>query len=190
MLARTYNIPEATLRRWKARASDFVESSDHRSRATLMGRGQSENIDFSQQLVEFMESVREGEYFLTTAHLVTWIKSHQPEWLSEYMAAKPNEVCEYKCLIEWCLSFANRHGYKHRVPCPAKASKGELLATQDEFDTAFQEKFEHLPRRAWINVDKTPVYYDMPPGRTLAKVGESSRVLETQKHSDRVTAVL
>ncbi|RHY86425.1 hypothetical protein DYB35_013204 [Aphanomyces astaci] len=120
MLARTYNIPEATLRRWKARASDF----DHRSRATVMGRGRSENIDFSQQLVEFMEAVREGEYFLTTAHLVTWIKSHQPEWLSEYMAAKPNEVREYKCLIEWCLSFANRHGYKHRVPCPAKASKG------------------------------------------------------------------
>ncbi|RLO00703.1 hypothetical protein DYB28_002706 [Aphanomyces astaci] len=102
-----------------------------------MGRARSENINFSQQMVEYMEAVREGE------HLVTWMQSHQPEWLSEYMAAKTNEVRAYKSLIVWCLNFANRHGYKHRVPCPAKASQGELLTTQHEFATAFQEEFGH-----------------------------------------------
>ncbi|RHY85060.1 hypothetical protein DYB35_013999, partial [Aphanomyces astaci] len=188
--AKTYNIPEATLRGWKLRSSEFLESKKHGSRATLQGHGRSENIDFSAELVAFMDAVREGEHFLTTAHLVTWIKSHQPDWLASYMAEKANEVRAYKSLVEWCLNFANRHGYKHRVPCPAKVKQGELIATQDEFAAAFQAKFGQMPRRAWMNVDETPVYYDMPPGRTLAKVGHSSRVLETQKNSDRVTAVL
>ncbi|KAF0704064.1 hypothetical protein AaE_015124 [Aphanomyces astaci] len=48
----------------------------------------------------------------------------------------------------------------------------------------------HLPKRAWIDVDETPVYYDMPQGRTLAKIGGSSRVQETQKHSDKITVAL
>ncbi|ETV75914.1 hypothetical protein H257_09875 [Aphanomyces astaci] len=63
------------------------------------------------------------------------------------MAAKRNEVRAYKSLIERCLNFANRHGYKHRVPCPAKAFQGELLASQHECATVFQEKFGHQPRR-------------------------------------------
>ncbi|ETV75915.1 hypothetical protein H257_09876 [Aphanomyces astaci] len=71
MFTGTYNISEATFCRWKARVSHFLESSAHRFRATLMGRARSENINFSQQLVEFMEAVREGKHFLMTAHLVT-----------------------------------------------------------------------------------------------------------------------
>ncbi|OQR85699.1 hypothetical protein ACHHYP_20554 [Achlya hypogyna] len=41
-----------------------------------------------------------------------------------------------------------------------------------------------------LNVDETAIYYDMPPRRTWAEVGESSKVNEAQKHSDRITAVL
>ncbi|KAG9412615.1 hypothetical protein AC1031_015523 [Aphanomyces cochlioides] len=41
-----------------------------------------------------------------------------------------------------------------------------------------------------INVDETAVHYDMPPMKTLAKVGGSSKVDSSEKHSDRLTAVL
>ncbi|OQR82274.1 hypothetical protein ACHHYP_20804, partial [Achlya hypogyna] len=41
-----------------------------------------------------------------------------------------------------------------------------------------------------INVDETAIYYDMPPRRTWAEVGKSSKVDKSQKHSDRLAAVL
>ncbi|KAH9151566.1 hypothetical protein AeRB84_005846 [Aphanomyces euteiches] len=41
-----------------------------------------------------------------------------------------------------------------------------------------------------MNVDETALYYDMPPGKTLAKVGGSSKVDKSQRHSDRITAVM
>ncbi|KAF0683197.1 hypothetical protein As57867_024657, partial [Aphanomyces stellatus] len=40
------------------------------------------------------------------------------------------------------------------------------------------------------NVDKTAVYYDMPTGKIWAEIGKSSKVDKSQKHSDRITAVL
>ncbi len=121
-----------------------------------------------------MDFVREGEHFLTTAHLVTWIESYKPDWMTSYVAAKPSDERAYKSLIQWALNFANRHGNRHRVPCPTKMSQGELQTIQEKFAADFHTKFGHLPRRAWINADETPVYYDMPPGRTLAKIGGSA----------------
>ncbi|RHY22105.1 hypothetical protein DYB32_009613 [Aphanomyces invadans] len=107
-----------------------------------------------------MDSVRDGEHFLTTAHLVTWLKSYKPEWLAAYMASKNDDDQAYKSLlVQWCLRFANRHSYHHRVPCPAKQAQTELLATQETFSDDFNTKFGHLPRHAWFNVDETPVYY-------------------------------
>ncbi|RHY21988.1 hypothetical protein DYB25_011919 [Aphanomyces astaci] len=165
-------------------------ATKHGGRATLHVQGRVESNNFSRELVDFMASVRHGEHFLTTAHLVTWLKTYQPEWLAEYMSSKPTDERAYKSLVQWCLRFANRHGYYHRVPCPAKSTQEELAVTQEAFAADFGSTFGHLPKHAWINVDETPVYYDMPPGRTLARVGQSSRVKESQKHSDRITAVL
>ncbi|RHY03160.1 hypothetical protein DYB25_012829 [Aphanomyces astaci] len=190
LFAKSYHIPEATFRRWVANSSSYLAKKTHGPRATLHGKGRLESVEFSSDLVAFMESVRDGEHFLTTAHLVTWMKSHRPLWLKAYMDAKLNDDRASKSLLQWCLKYANRHGYFHRVPCAAKATQSELQVVQEAFSAEFFSKFGHLPRRAWINVDETPVYYDMPPGKTLAKVGKSSRVKETQKHSDRITVVL
>ncbi|RHZ32835.1 hypothetical protein DYB37_012807 [Aphanomyces astaci] len=136
-----------------------------------------------------MESVRQGEHFLTTGHLVTWLKTYQPDWLAEYMSSKPTDERAYKSLVQWCLRFANWHGYHHRAPCPAKRTQVGLAETQQEFSTEFFVSFGHLSMHGWINVDETLVYYDMPPRRTLARIGRSSRMKESQKHSDRITAV-
>ncbi|KAF0702045.1 hypothetical protein AaE_016159, partial [Aphanomyces astaci] len=40
------------------------------------------------------------------------------------------------------------------------------------------------------NTDETPVYYDMPPTKTLSERGNSARVKEAQKHSERVSVLL
>ncbi|RHX96763.1 hypothetical protein DYB25_011210 [Aphanomyces astaci] len=41
-----------------------------------------------------------------------------------------------------------------------------------------------------INVDETSVYYDVSSGNFWKEIGKSSKVDKTQKHSDRLTAVL
>ncbi|RQM19332.1 hypothetical protein B5M09_010794 [Aphanomyces astaci] len=178
----------------KARLSMFMAAESSLAAADAGGSdtdmGSNSEIENPRELVDFMASVRHGEHFLTTAHLVMWLKTYQPEWLAEYMSSKPTDERAYKSLVQWCLRFANRHGYHHRVPCPAKSTQGELAVTQEAFAADFRSTFGHIPKHAWINVDETPVYYDMPPGRTLARVGQSSHVKESQKHSDRITAVL
>ncbi|RQM25524.1 hypothetical protein B5M09_010570 [Aphanomyces astaci] len=108
-------------------------------------KGEGESQTFSSDLVDFMELVRDGEHFLITAHLVTWVKFYQPQWLSASMADKSNNDRAYKSLVQWCLRFANCHGLSHRPNYMPSSS---------------------TPKRAWINVDETPVYYDMPQGRT------------------------
>ncbi|RHY64913.1 hypothetical protein DYB38_006220 [Aphanomyces astaci] len=192
----THSIPEATFRRWMSKASTYMAATKpggrptkNGGRATLHAQGKGVSNNFSRELVDFMESVRQGEHFLTTAHLVTWLKTYQPDWLAEYMSSKPTDERAYKSLVQWCLRFANRHGYHHRVPCPAKKTQVELAETQQEFSTEFFSSIGHLSKHGWINVDETPVFYGMPPRRTLARIGRSSRMKESQKHSDRITAV-
>ncbi|RHY02177.1 hypothetical protein DYB28_009605 [Aphanomyces astaci] len=69
----------------------YLGTTHHGGWATFQGKGRGEFQTISSDLVDFMESVRDGEHFLTTAHLVTWVKSYQPQWLSAYMTDKSND---------------------------------------------------------------------------------------------------
>ncbi|KAF0710562.1 Aste57867_5509 [Aphanomyces stellatus] len=66
----------------------------------------------------------------------------------------------------------------------------ELAELRDNFAASFWEKFRAVAPSDIINVDETPVYYDSPPRKTLARIGASSKVNKSQKHADRLTAVL
>ncbi|KAF0714289.1 Aste57867_3929 [Aphanomyces stellatus] len=66
----------------------------------------------------------------------------------------------------------------------------ELAELRDNFAASFWEKFRAVAPSDIINVDETPVYYDSPPRKTLARIGASSNVNKSQKHADRLTAVL
>ncbi|ETV66462.1 hypothetical protein H257_17048 [Aphanomyces astaci] len=100
------------------------------------------------ELVDFMASVHHGEHILTTAHLVTWLKTYQLEWLAEYMSSKPTDERTYKSLVQWCLRFGNPHGYHHRVPYLVKSTQEELAVTQETFAADFGSTFGHLPKHA------------------------------------------
>ncbi|RLO09982.1 hypothetical protein DYB28_003098 [Aphanomyces astaci] len=105
-----YEDAPVLFRRWaKARSkedgvansSSYLAKKTHGPRATLHGKGNLESVEFSSDLVAFMESVRDGEHFITTADLVTWMKSHRPLWLKAYMDAKLNDDRAYKSLLQW-----------------------------------------------------------------------------------------
>ncbi|RHY49264.1 hypothetical protein DYB30_012518 [Aphanomyces astaci] len=137
-----------------------------------------------------MRKVRGDSHNLTTSHMITWLKTHQPEWLESYLGNQTNDVRAYKCLLAMCQRFAHRHGFAQRVPCFSKLKKAELQEIQMSFSVSFWTKYGEQPLRDIVNVDETAVNYDMPPRRIWCEVGETSEVEAKQKHSDRLTVVL
>ncbi|RHY96881.1 hypothetical protein DYB31_015535 [Aphanomyces astaci] len=68
--------------------------------------------------------------------------------------------------------------------------RAELEEQKNAFAANFWEKHDEKPLRDIVNVDETAVYYDMPPRHTWCEIGEDAKVDSTEKHSDRLTAVL
>ncbi|RHY19702.1 hypothetical protein DYB32_010187 [Aphanomyces invadans] len=137
-----------------------------------------------------MKAVRQVSHMLTTAHMVTWIKNHYPMWIQDYYNTKSTPERAYKSVLGLCQQFAHRHGFAQRVPCYSKLKRAELELVQITFATSFWTKYGAHPLRDIVNIDETAVYYDMPPRRTWAEVGEDSRVDSAEKHSERLTVVM
>ncbi|CAK4351481.1 unnamed protein product, partial [Aphanomyces euteiches] len=137
-----------------------------------------------------MKDVRRDEHILTSAHMVTWIKTHHPTWLDAYLANKMSDLPGYNALLHLCQRFAHRHGFSQRVSCVSRLRQQELEAIQASFAQQFWEKYADYHPSEILNVDETGVYYDMPPRRIWAEVGRSSKVDKSEKHSERSTAVL
>ncbi|KAF0698755.1 Aste57867_10660 [Aphanomyces stellatus] len=72
----------------------------------------------------------------------------------------------------------------------SKLRQVELEGIKLDFSKQFWSKYDGNNLSEILNVDETGIYYDMPPRRTWAKVGWSSKVDKSQKHSDHLTAVL
>ncbi|RHY29827.1 hypothetical protein DYB25_013454 [Aphanomyces astaci] len=186
--ARHEHIPIGTLRGWLKRKDEYLEAVKRGSNTTLDGHGQLETFSFGADLVQFMDSVRDIEKFLTTAHVVTSLKTHQKPWLDAFLDGKPDQDRAYKGLLGWCQAFAHRHGFSQRVPCASKKTQAELQATRAEYAKVFWPKYAAYDPANIINIDETGVHYDMPPRCTWARIGKSSKV--DKQHSNRVTAVL
>ncbi|RHX99637.1 hypothetical protein DYB36_013670 [Aphanomyces astaci] len=158
-------------------------------KATLGGQGRHESIPLASDMAAFMKDVCDQEHILTHTHLISFMKLHHMEWLEEYLAAKTNDDRAYHSLMRLCQRFSLRYRYSQRVPCVSRLTQAVLMETRDNFAAAFWDKFRDTAAEDIINVDETSVYYDMPPGKTLAPIGGSSKVDTSQKHSDRMTAV-
>ncbi|ETV74336.1 hypothetical protein H257_10928 [Aphanomyces astaci] len=182
----SYHIPEATFRRCVANSSSYLAKKTHGPRATLHGKGRLESVEFSSDLVAFMESVWDGEHFLTTAHLVTWMKSHRPLWLKAYMDGKLNDnsIQEPAPMVpevrepSWILpsSAVRCQGHPVRASSRTRSILGGVLL------------------KVWapstLRVDQRRRNPGVLRHATGQDTGKSSRVKETQKHSDRITVVL
>ncbi|KAF0716402.1 Aste57867_2874 [Aphanomyces stellatus] len=183
-------IKWTTWRRWLKNKDTILKAKVNKKGKTLGGQGRRETIPFAKDLHEFMNSVRDGEHHLTHTHLITYMKSNHMEWLTDYLASKKSEDRAYHSLLRLCQRFSARYRFSQRVPCASKLKQVELLETKKKFAAEFWAKFADKDPSDIINVDETAVYYDMPPGKTLAKIGGSSKVTKAQKHSYRMTAVL
>ncbi|KAH9087994.1 hypothetical protein LEN26_019708 [Aphanomyces euteiches] len=126
----------------------------------------------------------------STTLLISYIKQHQTDRLSEYLSDKKTETAAYHSLLRVCQQFSARHRFSQRVPCVSKVRQGDLNELRDDFARDVWSRFGEHCAGDIINVDEAAVYYDTPPGETLAKFGGSCKVDTSQKHSDQITAVM
>ncbi|RQM23507.1 hypothetical protein B5M09_004631 [Aphanomyces astaci] len=161
--AKANGIDWGTWRSWLKKKDVIMTKRINVKKTTLGGQGRRESIPFASEMVAFMES---------------------------YINNKKNDDTAYRSLLRLCQRFSTRYRYSQQVPVPTKVPQAVLAETKATFAAAFWEKFRDTAAEDIINVDETAVYYDMPPTKTLAKIGGSSKVDKDQKHSDRMTAVL
>ncbi|RHY05816.1 hypothetical protein DYB36_006294, partial [Aphanomyces astaci] len=187
---RDNNIKPSTWGAWRAREDKIMTTKRHSRLATIGGQGHKQLIPFGPALLEFMRSRRNEERYVRVFHMMTWVKKNHHAWLVEYLSTKKNESVgfqSFRCLL---LRFAERHRFHHRTPCASKLSQKVLDEVWLGYAASFWDRYGHYDHSNIINVDETAVYFDMPPGKTLAEVGTSSKVSTGEKHSPRLTAVL
>ncbi|RHY10746.1 hypothetical protein DYB36_014100 [Aphanomyces astaci] len=159
-------IPRTTWLTWLSKKDAYLTSERNKRCLTLGGQGKHVAMQFANDLLAFMKAVRADSHLLTTAHMVTWIKTHQQSWVETYLQREAASGTGYDGLL------------------------AELEEQKNAFAANFWEKHEEKPLQDIVNVDETAVYYDMPPRRTWCEIGEDAKVDSTEKHSDRLTAVL
>ncbi|RHY19709.1 hypothetical protein DYB25_008972 [Aphanomyces astaci] len=182
-----HGLPRETWKSWTKQRANIISTRRNAKRKTLGGQGAKSITPFERDLLTFMKDVRRDEHILTSMHMINFMKTHYQEWLTGYMA---NKVDPYKSLLGLCQSFAHRHRFSQRVPCHTKLPNAEMVQIRNDFAATFWGKYAVYELGDLINVDETAVYDDMPPGKIWAEVGGSSKTDKTQKHSDRITAVL
>jgi DDE superfamily endonuclease len=82
------------------------------------------------------------------------------------------------------------HGFSRRTPCFTKTPAQNLEQIKNTFAIDFWRDHSEYSLSEIINADETAVYFDTPPHRIWAVKGKSAKVKQSQKHSDRLTAML
>ncbi|RHY42024.1 hypothetical protein DYB30_007009 [Aphanomyces astaci] len=180
----------STWQGWRTNEAKILASKRHGRLATLGGQGLRELIPFKNELLAFMRDRRGTERYVRVFHLMRWVKRHHRPWLVDYLSTKKNDAVGYNSFRTLLLRFSYRHRFRHRVPCKSKLSQQVLDDVWLGYAASFWNKYSEYDKSQILNVDETGVFYDMPPGKTLAEIGMSSKVSDGEKHSDRLTAVL
>ncbi|RHY11952.1 hypothetical protein DYB25_008920 [Aphanomyces astaci] len=187
---RRTNIAYSTWRDWQARRDKILASRRHSRHATLGGQGLQELIPFKDEPLAYMRDWRGSERYVRVFHLMRWVKANKMAWLVQYLSSKTSDAVAYKSFRTLLLRFSYRHRFRHRIPCKRKVSQQVLDSVWLGYAATFWDKYAQYDKSQILNVDETAIFYDMPPGKTLAEIGMSSKVSDGEKHSDRLTTVL
>ncbi|RLO06758.1 hypothetical protein DYB28_007876 [Aphanomyces astaci] len=74
-------IPRTTWLTWLSKKDAYLTTERNKRCLTLGGQGKPVAMQFANDLLAFMKAVRADSHLLTTAHMVTWIKTHQQSWV-------------------------------------------------------------------------------------------------------------
>ncbi|KAH9147045.1 hypothetical protein AeRB84_009245, partial [Aphanomyces euteiches] len=189
MLKHITNIPLATFAGWRKREFEYLNTKRRGNYTTLTKTGRPEDAPFANELIQWMDDTRQREEVLTTSMIFQWLLENQEQWVRHRFGDWTIDTT-YNVILQWCSRFSRRHKFSFRVPCHSKLSSLEMSEKQSTFSSSFWQSHLTTTVSDIINVDETPLTYRMTSRRTLSRIGGSSRVKGSSKHSERVTVVL
>ncbi|RHY20095.1 hypothetical protein DYB36_010837 [Aphanomyces astaci] len=184
-LCRYKHLAYSTWQGWRLKEDKIMSNKRHNRLATLGGQGHTTLIPFKDELLAYMRDRRGTERYVRAFHLMQWVKRNKREWLTVYLLTKKNEAVAYKSFRCLLLRFAYRNRFRHRIPCISKATQHVLDEVWLGYAATVWNKCGHYDKKHIVNVDETSVYFDMPPGKILAEIGQSSKGSDGEKHSHR-----
>jgi hypothetical protein len=156
--SRTYKIPKSTLGSWKTMNFDAIPL-DKRGRLEKTGRPLSYGMAIEEKLIGFVLEQRELQLAVTIDDLCIRARDLVTPENPTFRASR--------C---WATRFMNRHDLVLR----AKTSMAQRLPVDLEEKIASFHDFVRRQRERddyddmfIVNMDETPVYFDIVPGKTL-----------------------
>ncbi|RHY61038.1 hypothetical protein DYB34_013435 [Aphanomyces astaci] len=169
--SRENNVKYQTWQGWRKKEQQITSSKRHSRKATLGGQGRKPMIPFAADLLYYMRERRSNNKYVRVFHLMQWIRRHKNDWLVAYIAAKKSEEVGFESLRCLLLRFCARNRFTHRKPCVSKLSQVVLDSVWLGYAAHFHTKYADYPKSTILNADETGLYFDMPPGSTLAEIG-------------------
>ncbi|RHY40403.1 hypothetical protein DYB38_008463, partial [Aphanomyces astaci] len=188
-VSKLLGIPRCTIRSWIDQKDDILAFDGNKKRMKLSPGGRPESFPDPVGLLEFIKEMRVRERALTSAHMITWTKRFQSDWLRTYIAGKALGT-SYQGILRLLQRFCHRHGFSRRKAGCGKQSQAALIEVRDEFAKEFHRSYRQYGYDTVYNVDETGFYYDMPPQYIWDVRGGGAKILSGEKHSMRMTVVL
>ena len=178
-----YHVPRATLQHWMKADLSAIQSNKKGARAPGGGRKLTMGVDTDEDILKWILEQRDQHVPVSREA----IKEHARSVCS---ASNP----EFSASNGWLQKFMTRHNLalrsktslSQRLPADLETKVTSFnkfvkdLRVEDEFDDEFI-----------INMDETPVFFDLVPNKTVEKLGSKSVIVRSSGSEKRhVTVVL
>ena len=164
--AQHFSIPRTTLRAWlqpKDRKKSQNKKGKHVRKGAHSGRTLSYSEDIEDQLLQWILEARDQQ-------LPIQCKAIQREALALIQPQKP----QFRASEGWLQKFLNRHSLSlRRTTSIQQKLPADLERKLERFmqDVKALRESHKFPEHLIINMDETPIFFDMPKAQTMAKTG-------------------
>lgn len=182
--SRCFGVHHKTMGRWMKEQVETLKNPNRRKHRKGQGRKISYPTEIDEQILQWILEKRDQ------SNLPVSTKMIPTKALALIKQANP----AFKASVGRLRKFLRRHNLVLR----ACTSIAQLLPADLEHKIAqFHAKVQHVrensdfPYRLIANIDETPIYFDMVPGKTEDRKGKKSITFRTTKSEKRhVTSVL
>lgn len=180
---RKFGVHRCNIKRWRDDLVDEVRGRKGRFNRKGQGRKTSYPKDIDEALVQWILELRDQQLPVSTDMLKQ----------KALVLIKPGNP-SFKASSGWCQKFYKRHSlvFRQKTSVAQKLPK-DLEQQIDRFKSTVRDlrAKTDVPPEVLGNMDETPVYFDMLPGKTVEKKGEKTvKVRTTGSEKCHITAVL
>ena len=188
--ARHFGIPRTTLGAWKGlelqpkdRKKSQNRKGKHVRKGTHSGRPLSYSEAIEDQLLQWILEARDQQLPIQRKTIqrraLALIKPQQPQF-------RASEGWLQKFLKRHSLSLRRTTSIQQKLPADLEKKLERFMQ-----DVKALREIHQFPDNLIINMDETPIYFDMPKAHTIAKTGAREvRVRGTKGGKKRVTFVV